>query len=106
MVMRETPGRSVWPTVSDSMLKARRRNREAMRFSTPGLSSTYTTKVCSFSPSLIARPFHQRRGTANHGVQIRARRHHGIDRVFLLDAEIDERRAGLAAGHANGRQNL
>ena len=36
----ETPGVSVWPTVSESMLKARRRKSEATRFSTPGLSST------------------------------------------------------------------
>ncbi len=40
IVMRETPGVSVWPTVSESMLKARRRNSDATRFSTPGLSST------------------------------------------------------------------
>ncbi len=40
IVMRETPGFSVWPTVSDSMLKPRRRNSDATRFSTPGLSST------------------------------------------------------------------
>ena len=39
-VMRETPGVSLWPTVSDSMLKPRRRNSDATRFSTPGRSST------------------------------------------------------------------
>ena len=38
--MRDTPGVSVCPTVSDSMLKARRLKSEAIRFSTPGLSST------------------------------------------------------------------
>ena len=39
-VMRDTPGCSVWPTVSDSMLNARRRNSDETRFSTPGLFST------------------------------------------------------------------
>ena len=38
--MREIPGSVVRPTVSDSMLKARRRNTSATRFRTPGLSST------------------------------------------------------------------
>ena len=38
--LRETPTSSVRPTVSDSMLNARRRNSEATRFSTPGLLST------------------------------------------------------------------
>jgi hypothetical protein len=33
-------GVSVWPTVSDSMLNARRRNSDATRFRTPGLFST------------------------------------------------------------------
>ena len=46
MVIRESPGVSVCPTVSDSMLKARRRNSEATRFRTPGLLSTYTANVC------------------------------------------------------------
>ena len=40
IVMRETPGRSVCPTVSDSMLNARRRNSDDTRVSTPGLFST------------------------------------------------------------------
>ena len=44
-VMRETPACSVRPTVSDSMLNARRRNSDATRFSTPGLLSTYTANV-------------------------------------------------------------
>ena len=46
--MRETPGRSVWPTVSDSMLKPRRRNSDETRLSTPGRSSTVTTNVWGF----------------------------------------------------------
>ena len=37
IVMRDTPSRSVWPTVSDAMLKARRRKSDATRFSTPGI---------------------------------------------------------------------
>jgi hypothetical protein len=44
-VIRDTPADSVWPTVSDSMLNARRRTSDATRFSTPGLLSTYTANV-------------------------------------------------------------
>src|SRR5512140_306010 len=44
--MRETSGFSVRPTASDSILKLRRRNNEATRFSTPGLFSTSAIKVC------------------------------------------------------------
>src|SRR5579872_7346017 len=47
MVIRETPAFSVRPTVKESMLKARRRNSDATRVSTPGLFSTCTTKVLS-----------------------------------------------------------
>src|ERR1035437_10973334 len=47
MVMRDTSGFSVRPTVSESILKARRRNSEATRVSTPGLFSTYTMNVFS-----------------------------------------------------------
>jgi len=45
IVIREMPGTSVRPTVSDSMLNARRRNSDATRLSTPGLSSTRATSV-------------------------------------------------------------
>ena len=54
MVMREMPAVSVWPTVSESMLKARRRNSDATRLSTPGLSSTWTTKVHHWSAPVSA----------------------------------------------------
>ena len=40
MVIRETPGCSVWPTVSDSILKPRRRISDATLVNTPGSSST------------------------------------------------------------------
>src|SRR5450432_1273481 len=49
MVMRETPMRSEWPTVSEMMLMLRRRKSEATRVSTPGLSSTSATNVWSNS---------------------------------------------------------
>src|SRR5208283_765089 len=45
MVMRDTSVFSVRPTVSESMLNARRRKSEATRVRTPGLFSTCTTKV-------------------------------------------------------------
>src|SRR5580704_1968810 len=89
MVMRDTPGFSVCPTVSDSMLKPRRRNKEATRFKTPGLFSTWTTSVISMFSSQVLCSFNQRTGTTNHGVKIGARRHHWEDRVFLLHAEIN-----------------
>src|SRR5262252_7021481 len=47
IVMRETPSRSLSPTVSETMLTLRRRKREATRVNTPGLSSTRATKVWS-----------------------------------------------------------
>ena len=42
-VMRLMPGRSVWPTTSDSMLKLRARTRLDTRLRTPGRSLTKTT---------------------------------------------------------------
>ena len=41
--MRLMPGRSVWPTTSDSMLKLRARTRLDTRLRTPGRSLTNTT---------------------------------------------------------------
>ena len=46
-VRRESPARSLRPTVSELILMFRRRKSEATRVSTPGRSSTYATKVCS-----------------------------------------------------------
>ena len=43
--MHERSGRSVGPTASDSMLKARRANRLETRVSTPGVFSTSTESV-------------------------------------------------------------
>src|ERR1700730_13223550 len=106
MVMRETSGFSVRPTVSESILKARRRNSDATRVSTPGLFSTYTTYVfsmCSlfvastqhfYSPLLlIAGGLDNFTGPPDHLVQRCSRRHHGIYRVLLLHPEIDEHRS-------------
>src|SRR6266849_1806602 len=114
MVMRETSGFSVRPTVSESMLKARRRNSDATRVNTPGLFSTYTTNVFSivfslisyWSLSFVIGGFDQRAGTANHVVQRRARRDHGVDRVFLFHTEVDQHRAIVLTGGANGGHNL
>src|SRR6476620_5042640 len=46
IVMRDSPGCSVGPTASDSMLNPRRLNSPATRASTPGLFSTRTDRVC------------------------------------------------------------
>src|SRR5271157_1930752 len=62
IVMRETSGFSVRPTVSESMLKARRRNSDATRVSTPGLFSTYTTNVF-----IIVRSFETRNSKIETG---------------------------------------
>src|SRR5665213_3444910 len=51
MVMREVSTRSDSPTVSETMLMLRRRNSEATRVRTPGLSETRATKVWSMSLS-------------------------------------------------------
>src|SRR5580658_9000292 len=89
MVIRETSGFSVRPTVSESMLNARRRNSEATRVSTPGLFSTYTTNVFSIGFSGIRRRFDDRARSANHFVQRRAGRDHRVHRIFLLHLEVN-----------------
>src|SRR5262245_11601777 len=111
------------------MLNARRRNRDATLFRTPGLLSTYTANVCvitlpsdheineppsprrsprsenvvslvSFVVHLICRRFDDgvRRRPADHLVEIRPGRHHRVHGIFLLDAEVDERRPTVPAG--------
>src|SRR5687767_3066181 len=111
MVMRDTPGLSVCPTVNDSMLKARRRKSDETRVNTPGLFSTYTANVVIIFPASLAQRaltessvflrrvplcpqwlkyicsgFDDRRrtGPPDHGVKSRTRRHHRIHGVFLL----------------------
>src|SRR5579872_6513667 len=99
--MRETSGFSVRPTVSESMLKARRRNSEATRVSTPGLFSTYTTYVFSMVSLFVVSTqlhvylfilggLHNLAGPPDHLMQRRSRRHHGIHRVLLFHPEVDE----------------
>src|ERR1700732_4898490 len=104
MVRRDTCGFSVRPTVSESILKARRRNSEATRVSTPGLFSTYTTNVFSIVISRVVfshvrRGFFKRVGPANHFVQRRPRRDHRINRIFLLDLKINEHGSLMLARH-------
>src|SRR5205814_2211532 len=107
----ETPGRSVCPTVSESMLNARRRNSEAMRFRTPGRSSTYTTNECFFSVgsltvSLIRGRFHQRAGAPDQGMQIGTGWNHGVHGIFLLDAKVDQSCAGMIPRGFQSGQHL
>src|SRR6266853_4118687 len=99
--MRETSGFAVRPTVSESMLNARRRNSEATRVSTPGLFSTCTTNVFSISFSSVRRRLDDRTWPANHFVQRRARRDHRIDRIFLLHLEVDQDRSLVLERHFN-----
>src|SRR5207245_9283559 len=93
MVMRETSGFSVRPTVRESMLKARRRNSEATRVRTPGLFSTYTTNVFSMDVLLVSSSFYDRARATDHFVQRRSGCDHRINRVFLLNRS-EERRVG------------
>src|SRR4051794_14493482 len=107
MVMRETPARSVWPTVSDSMLKPRRRMSDVTRVSTPGWSSTWTMKVVCMDLSLhVCAGFGDGVGTADHLVQRGAGRHHRVDGVFLLDGEIDQDRFPRLARRLHRRSHL
>src|SRR5579859_7818285 len=99
IVMRETSGFSVRPTVNESMLKARRRNNEATRVSTPGLFSTCTTNVLSIVFSCVRRRLDNRIRTANHFMQRCARRDHRIDRIFLLHLEVDQDRSFVFVRH-------
>src|SRR5579885_2792766 len=97
IVIREIPGFSVWPTVSDSILKPRRRNSDATRFSTPGLFSTCTTRVISMISSQVLRSLHQGTRPSNHGVKVGSRRHHRKHGVLLLHAEVNDARASMLA---------
>src|SRR5712692_9149840 len=89
MVMRDTSGFSVRPTVSESMLKARRRNSEATRVSTPGLFSTYTTNMFSIFPLFVRGGFDNGTGPPDHIVQRRTGCDHRIDGIFLLNLKVD-----------------
>src|ERR1700680_5087665 len=106
IVMRETSGFSVRPTVSESMLNARRRNSEATRVKTPGLFSTCTTNVFSICFSRVRRRFDNRTRTANHFVRRRARRDHGVARIFLLHLELEQNRSLVLVRHFHRRYNL
>src|SRR5205814_6768493 len=100
MVIRAIASFSVGPTVSESILIASRRAREETRFSTPGLFR-HTRSVFAWAPRRfflaaynglrLCRGFDQRVvWTADHFVQRSSGRHHRVNGVFLLDAEIDE----------------
>ena len=86
------PASRCGPTVSDSMLKARRRNSDATRFSTPGLFSTSTTKchaACVFLTSSLRRFDQIGLGRRIMSCRSAPAGTIGIDRVFLLHAEVD-----------------
>src|ERR1700687_3480819 len=89
MVIRAPSGFSVRPTVSESMLKARRRNSDATRVRTPGLFSTYTTNMFSMFTLFVGRSFDNGTGPRDHIVQRSAGRDHRIHRVLLLDFEVE-----------------
>src|ERR1700691_1705238 len=58
IVMREVSACSLSPTVSETMLMFNRRNSDATRVSTPGLSCTSATNVCSILlPRFLYRHF-------------------------------------------------
>ncbi len=104
IVMRETPAVSVWPTVSDSMLKraAPEQRRDAGQHAGLVLDVAPTKVIHASAPvSTMAL------GPPDHVVQVGAGRHHRVDRVLLLDPEVDERPCpGAAARSANGRHDV
>src|SRR5258706_6453965 len=109
IVMRAISSFSVGPTVNESMLMARRRASEATRFRTPALFSTYATSVCigSFWDLRLRCCFHERAvRPANHFMQRPASRNHGVNRVFLFHAEIDEHAFGGFASRTNRGNDL
>src|SRR5271170_5781596 len=110
MVMRETPGRSDRPTVSDTMLTLRRRNSEETRVSTPGLSSTSATNVCSMvtnSSLCVFRCFDHWIGrAADHFVQCRACGHHRVNGVFFFHEKVYEKRSPGCTRAFDGRLNF
>src|SRR5712692_959661 len=106
MVMRETSGFSVRPTVSESMLKARRRNSDATRVSTPGLFSTYTTNMFSIFTLFVRRGFDDGTRPPDHVVQGRTGCNHGIDGIFLLDLEVEQHRPVMIARRPHRGQHL
>src|SRR5215471_9909030 len=97
MVMREMPGRSDRPTVNETMLTLRRRNREETRVSTPGLSSTSATNVCSMVTNSSLCVFrcldHWIIRAADHFVQSRSRCHHRVNGVFFFHQKVYEKRS-------------
>src|SRR3989440_8647408 len=109
-VIRDTPGHSVVPTVSEAMLKPRRRKSDTTRLSAPGRSSTVATYVwatfISSSGSRVGSRLEHGTGAADHVAQVRVGRDHRVDAVLLLDAEIDHRRAGSGAGLRDGALDL
>src|ERR1700722_7818123 len=110
MVMRETPGRSDRPTVNETMLTLRRRKRDATRVSTPGLSSTSATNVCSMvtnSSLCVFRCFNHRIvGPADHFVQCRACGHHRVNGVFFFHQKVYEKRSPGCTRAFDGRLNF
>src|SRR5580658_3480176 len=110
MVMRETPGRSDRPTVIDTMLTLRRRNSEETRVSTPCLSSTSATNVCSMVTNYslcVFRCFdHWIVRPADHFVQCRAGGHHRINGVFFFHQKVYEKRSPGCTRRFNGRINF
>src|ERR1043166_5743603 len=105
MVIRDTPGRSVCPTVSDSMLKPRRRMSDVTRVSTPGRSSTWTMKVVCMTSRIGAR-FRDWARAPDHLVQRRSGGHHRVHGVFLLDLKIDDDGFTRTAGRFDGGNDV
>src|SRR5436190_2017582 len=71
----------------------------------PAASSGASLMIRSLR-SLIKLVLHQRARPADHVLQIRAGRHHRVHAVFLLDAEVDDRRAPLGARRRDGVRQL
>ena len=92
------------------MLKLRRRNSDddAVQHARPildvnGECMHRHANLLAFS---VRAGFDDRVRPANHRVQVGAGGHHRVDRVLLLDPEIDHHRPGVSARVVDRRQHL
>src|SRR6478735_3155573 len=89
-VMRDSPGTSVTPTASDSMLNPRRANSPATRVSSPGLSSTRRLSTCVDMSSVLLVERGRVVAGVLHVAVADALRHHRPDHGVGAHDEVDD----------------
>ena len=94
IVIRETSAFSVRPTVKESMLNATApEQRNDPRKHALACFPRKPQMYASMSFSIRRGRFHNRTRPPDHFMQPRARGHHRVDRIFLLDLKINQHRA-------------